>query len=200
LIPPSGVVLYGPPAAGKDTITRELTITWPRYTAFRRLKAGNGNNHGYRIVDQAVLDDLDAAGQLLYLNRRYGNTYAVDRPELDRLREAARTPILHLGQLDGVEAVTTYPIRWVRVLLWCPRAITEQRAIARGNADALERLAAWDQTLADLTEHPAALFDQLIRTDRTDPRAAALSIHQCLTSTDGLPPRATVDLLVGDQS
>ena len=34
-----GVILYGPPAAGKDTITGELLALDPRYRQFSRLKA-----------------------------------------------------------------------------------------------------------------------------------------------------------------
>jgi predicted PilT family ATPase len=36
----SGILLYGPPAAGKDTITTALAALDARYAPFRRLKVG----------------------------------------------------------------------------------------------------------------------------------------------------------------
>jgi ATP-dependent 26S proteasome regulatory subunit len=42
---PSGVILYGPPGAGKDTITAELSRLRPEFTLFQRLKAGPRANH-----------------------------------------------------------------------------------------------------------------------------------------------------------
>ena len=51
-----------------------------RYVLFERLKAGSGRMHGYRPATRAQLDALDTDGMLLYANRRYGNTYAIDRP------------------------------------------------------------------------------------------------------------------------
>ena len=37
-----GVILYGPPAAGKDTVTRELTTLEGEVHLFSRVKAGSG--------------------------------------------------------------------------------------------------------------------------------------------------------------
>ena len=41
----SGVLLYGPPAVGKDTITRHLERIGP-FEQFRRLKCGPGRSTG----------------------------------------------------------------------------------------------------------------------------------------------------------
>lgn len=38
----AGVILYGPPGAGKDTVTAELVQQDPSYALFERLKAGPG--------------------------------------------------------------------------------------------------------------------------------------------------------------
>ncbi|MGH2941284.1 MAG: hypothetical protein ACRDLN_00705 [Solirubrobacteraceae bacterium] len=45
-MPPIGVALYGPPASGKDTITRALTELDARYVHYLRLKAGSGRSDG----------------------------------------------------------------------------------------------------------------------------------------------------------
>jgi guanylate kinase len=44
-----GILLYGPPASGKDTITVELCELNQTYGAFERLKIGSGRTRGYRM-------------------------------------------------------------------------------------------------------------------------------------------------------
>jgi hypothetical protein len=41
-----GVILYGPPGAGKDTVTAALTSPDARFQLFRRIKAGAGRTMG----------------------------------------------------------------------------------------------------------------------------------------------------------
>ncbi|KPC90472.1 hypothetical protein [Streptomyces albidoflavus] len=44
-----GILLYGPPAAGKDTTTAALTELDEQYASFTRLKIGTGKTKGYRM-------------------------------------------------------------------------------------------------------------------------------------------------------
>lgn len=171
-----GVGLYGPPASGKDTITRELTRLDPRYAPFRRMKIGTGKTDGYRLAGPAERHQLEADGQVLYQNERYGNIYVVDRLHLGAMLDAGSIPVIHLGQLAGVRAVTTFPVRWVTVLLWCSRQTTAERARARGSTDIDARLAAWDETLADLEEATASDFLVSLDTDTITPGDAATMI------------------------
>ena len=172
----AAVALYGPPASGKDTVTAELLRLDERYVAYQRLKVGGGRG-GYRFVTAEQFGQLEAAGEILYRNSRYGNVYGVDRAALASVAEAGGIPVLHLGQVDALTAVEAFPAAWVRVLLWCPRDVTAQRSAARGDTDSAARLAAWDETQRDLGGHPDAGFDLAIRTDRVAPLEAARSIH-----------------------
>lgn len=175
-----GVILYGPPAAGKDTITRELLTLAPRYRQFTRLKVGAGKIAGYRMGTAEQLHELETAGDIVYANSRYGNTYVIDRPALDGAF-AAGVPVVHLGQVDGVRAlVDGYPACWVRVLLWCPKAVTKQRSKDRGDADTTERLVAWNDTREDIDAHPDTAWDLRLDTTETPPTAAALLIDERL--------------------
>jgi guanylate kinase len=187
------LVLYGPPASGKDTITAELSAAWPQYVPFRRLKSGKGNTTGYRMTTPEDIDALTARGDVLYRNDRYRSTYAVDRAELDALCAAGNVPVVHLGQIDGVQAVTAYPAAWTRVLLWCPRQTTRDRVIARGNTDVEERLGVWDETYVDVAHNPDAEFHRVIHTDVTPAHIAAGIIHQAVTS--GVPASPVRDLI-----
>ncbi|MFE3875453.1 HAD hydrolase-like protein [Kitasatospora sp. NPDC059146] len=180
-----GVLLYGPPAAGKDTVTQALSCLDPNFQLFSRLKAGPGRSAGYRMATQEQLDELRRAGSVVYENARYDSTYVTDRPGLDDAF-AAGVPVMHLGQVDGVQAVLSgYAAGWLTVLLWCPREVTEARSIGRGDADTPARLAAWDATQADLNTNPDFRFDMVIRTDATSPEQAAEQINRALTAPRG---------------
>ncbi len=143
----SGVILYGPPASGKDTVTRALTDLDPRYTLYRRIKIGPGRQDGYRHATPAEIDQLRDQGHILVETHRYGAAYYADRPGLaEQLRNGI--PVVHLAQPDAVTTVlAAFPeARWTVVALTCPRGVAERRLIERGARDVPERLAAWDAT------------------------------------------------------
>jgi guanylate kinase len=179
-----GILLYGPPAAGKDTITAALAELDTRYVPFTRLKIGNGKTDGYRMGTPEQLAALEARGDVIYRNDRYGNIYVVDRPGLDQAMEGDRTTVVHLGQMAGMEQVTAlFPAHWVRVLLWCSKETTAQRSPQRGDTDTAARLATWDATQADLAAHPRALWELRVDTDATAPREAAQRIDDIVCAT-----------------
>ncbi|MGW0841427.1 guanylate kinase [Streptomyces sp. NPDC002787] len=176
-----GILLYGPPAAGKDTITAALKELDARYVPFTRLKIGSGKTKGYRMGTPEQLAGLEARGDVIYRNDRYGNIYVVDRAGLDQAMEGGRIPVVHLGQMVGMEQVTAlYPARWVRVLLWCSKETTARRSPQRGDTDTAARLAVWDATQADLAAHPQAQWELRVDTDVTAARDAAERIDDCI--------------------
>ncbi|MEU3620107.1 AAA family ATPase [Streptomyces sp. NPDC006872] len=183
-----GVLLYGPPAAGKDTVTRALAKLESRYGQFARLKAGSGKSGGYRMGTTAQLRELEAAGDVIYANSRYGNTYVIDRQGLDAAF-AAGVPVVHLGQIDGIRAlVEGFPADWVRVLLWCSQEETAQRSIARGDSDTTARLAAWEATREDMDTHPDLVWDLRVDTTATPPEEAAGLIDRLVAGRSGALP------------
>lgn len=180
-----GVILYGPPASGKDTVTTALTELNPKFAQFARLKVGAGKSAGYRMGTAEQLHELEVAGDVVYANSRYGNTYAIDRPGVDEAF-AAGVPVVHLGQVDGIRAlVDGYPADWSVVLLWCPREATAQRSAGRGDSDTAARLAAWDATREDLDAHPGTTWDLTVDTTEADPQDAARLIDQLVAQRAG---------------
>ncbi|MFB7745374.1 guanylate kinase [Streptomyces sp. NPDC056132] len=183
--PKQGVILYGPPASGKDTVTSALTELNSRYAQFVRLKVGTGKAIGYRMGTPEQLHELEAASDVIYANTRYGNTYVIDRPGVDKAFSAG-VPVVHLGQVDGIRAlVDGYPADWSVVLLWCPREVTEHRSAGRGDSDTAARLAAWDATREDLDTHPGTTWDLTVDTMTSAPQDAARLIDQLLAQRAG---------------
>lgn len=175
-----GVILYGPPASGKDTITTAMADLDPRFHHFARLKVGSGRSAGYRMGTAEQLAQLEAAGNVVYANSRYGSRYVIDRPGLDAAFGTG-IPVVHLGQIDGVQALLEgYPADWTTVLLWCSRAITEARSQGRGDADTQARLAVWDATEQDLVAHGEFAWDLTLTTQARPPVESAHRIVQVL--------------------
>jgi guanylate kinase len=170
-----GVVLYGPPASGKDTITRALHELNSRYVLFPRIKCGTGKTTGYRLVTAYQLNDLRERGELIWENERYGAVYAVDRPGLIE-RMSDHIPVLHLGQVQAVGAIraATPGARWLVVSSSTSREIAGERIAARGDTDATDRLTAWDAT------EPLRNADLRIDTGSLLPAHAAGAIHDAL--------------------
>ncbi|MGW5478530.1 guanylate kinase [Streptomyces sp. NPDC004008] len=179
-----GILLYGPPTAGKDTVTASLAELSPRYVPFTRLKIGAGKTQGYRMGTPEQLADLDAHGDVIYRNERYSNTYVVDRPGLEQAMEGGRIPVVHLGQMVGMAQVTTlFPAHWVRVLLWCSKETVALRSPQRGDTDTAARLTAWDATQADLAAHPLAQWELSVDTDTATAAEAAKRIDATVRAT-----------------
>lgn len=180
-----GVILYGPPAAGKDTVTRALTELRRRYGQFTRVKVGSGKSAGYRMGTVRQLRELEAADGVVYANSRYGNTYVIDRPGLNAAFEVG-VPVVHLGQVEGVRALADgYAADWTTVLLWCPLEVTAQRSAGRGDRDTAARLAAWQATRDDLDAHPDMIWDLTVDTVATDPARSARLIDALLVQRAG---------------
>jgi guanylate kinase len=174
-----GIILYGPPAAGKDTVTAALHRVDSRYSLFQRVKVGGGRTTGYRMMTLTEAERMRTAGEILWENCRYSALYIVDRPALaSRLRTGV--PILHLGQPESIDAIRNgIAAEWLVVSLWCPRDVAEARISARGTGDSDERLRAWDETPA------IDRVDVLIDTSRTSPSDSARTIHDRLTAARG---------------
>lgn len=151
------VILYGPPASGKSTITKHLERIDNHYCLFPRLKAGGGRVAEYRITTLDHIKDLQAAGEVIWVNERYGAIYAIDRPHLRHMVEEGCVPVLHVGQRSAVDAIIAAmpDVQITTVSLTYPRDIAVQRITDRETGDTADRIAAYDATKqfkdADLT-------------------------------------------------
>ncbi|WP_392966895.1 guanylate kinase [Streptomyces sp. LN245] len=178
-----GVILYGPPGAGKDTITSELTRIRRHFALYQRLKAGPGRTTGYRLTTTDHIEDLSRVGDLLYRNTRYDAEYAIDRRGITALVNDGRIPVLHMGQVVGVGAVTAFPLHWIRVLLWCPLDVTESRSAGRKDKDVDARVKVWHETREDVLAHETEPWTLALPTDQLSPTESANAIIDAVAAS-----------------
>ena len=178
----TGVILYGPPAVGKDTITTELVSLDVGITHFERLKCGPGRTAGYRMISREQLTAITPAS-ILWSNDRYGAVYLVDREGLDQIWHLGLTPVIHLGQPEAIDAITTRTsaTRWLVVDLHAALQVLEERIPARGTRDDVQRL-----TVAAGTPR-LTRANLAIDTGITEPTLAARMIAGEILA-DGGPP------------
>jgi guanylate kinase len=184
------VILYGPPAAGKNTITRALTRLDSSYQLYQPLKAGPGRTTGYRMTTLSHINTLRSTGSVVWETRRYNALYIVDQASLTGILTTC-SPILHLGQAEAVKAVTAAlppATQWVTVWLWCPRDVAARRITERDTGDTAARLQAWDET------PPLPEADISLNTADIHPTDAATTIHHHIhtqhSNNPGNGPRA----------
>lgn len=171
-----GLIIYGAPASGKDTITAELVGRNHCYEHFRRLKCGPGRVSGYRMIGPEQVDLLrQAGGAILWENHRYGATYLVDRAGLEQIWENGRVPVVHLGQVEAIGAISgKTDADWTVAELYAQPAMLGRRIQARGTGDEDERLAAVEQTLR------LSVADVRINTGAVSVGEAADAIERCM--------------------
>ncbi|WP_067485486.1 hypothetical protein [Actinomadura hibisca] len=183
-----GVILYGPPTSGKDTVTVALSALDSRFTLLTKLKVGSGRSTGYRYVAPEELQALCNAGRLAVETERYGNRYAVDRQDIADLVEAGRVPVVHMGSFADMRSLAeAIPLEWRKVVLWVPRQVCTERSQQRGDIDTPARLRAWDEADDEQrrergsgTVLPA---DLVIRTDLIEVTEAARDIIEAVDAT-----------------
>ncbi|MEU7406608.1 MULTISPECIES: guanylate kinase [unclassified Streptomyces] len=180
----TAVVLYGPPTAGKDTVTAALAAADTRFQLLTKLKQGTGRSAGYRVVAEDELNDLREQRRIVVETRRYGNVYAVDRHSLEEPQRHGLVPVAHMGNITDLRTLLAgTETRWLRVLLWVPREVCAARSRRRGDPDTAKRLKAWDETARDILDSDLRdLFDMVMRTDTVEPREAAERIAATVES------------------
>ncbi|GAA4092334.1 guanylate kinase [Nonomuraea soli] len=177
-----GIILYGPPASGKSTLTRALTSLDPRFVLLRKLKAGNRRGASeYVFVGWEELAQLRAQGRLLVESERYGNAYAISVDQLAAHEALGQVPIAHMGNIPDLRRLAESG-DWLTVLLWIPRAECLRRSRERDDPDTTARLIAWDETLADLEAHGGEhAFDLRLDSDQAEPAELASAVASLLT-------------------
>ncbi|RSN05996.1 kinase [Streptomyces sp. WAC 05977] len=174
----TGLVLYGPPAVGKSTVTDALTALDPRFALFPVVKAGPGRTMGYAMITGDEFAERAAAGDFVFAWERYDAQYAISASALTRFADEGLVPVVHLGSVAAVQAVTAVPSQhWTVVQLWAGRDVCEDRARRRGTGDVAARMIAYDQTAKLVNDAVELTLD----TSLTSPAGAAQAIRAVIS-------------------
>ena len=184
----NGVILYGAPATGKDTVTEALVREYPYFGRYRRLKCGPGRTAGYRMISPAELAAIPSSS-VLWINHRYGATYLVDREGLAEMWNAGIVPVLHLGQVEAIEALVEQApsVRWLVVELHSPLSVLQRRIKERCTGDDAQRL----QAAVDTPRLRTASIR--LDTSRVTPQSAARTIAHHVPRAEKDRPNALVE-------
>ncbi len=166
------ILLSGPPASGKDSLTEALHGIDPKFVHFRKHRAGSGGQPGAAYIDISVsqFERMAQQNRFAQWHDRYGRYYGVAVEELDRTLSTAKIPIIHVGKYQNLLALRQHPLLRpaLSILLLCSRAAAGVRLENRhaGQLGEVEaRLAAFDQeqqTLRDERDRRGLLDFDLV--------------------------------------
>ncbi|GAA5085787.1 hypothetical protein GCM10023259_098330 [Thermocatellispora tengchongensis] len=183
------MLLLGPPAGGKSTITQALHDLDPRFVLLRVLRVGVERGEEYHVITEDQLQVLRAAGRIILETRNGDRGYAIDAHPIDHMTTAELIPVVHVANCADLRSLTSWA-DWLSVLLWVPREVCEQRARRRGDPDVAETLKAWEEAAADIAEHECdGLFHLRLTTSRMTIEEAAGQIADAFTVLGRSPSR-----------
>lgn len=202
-----GVVLAGPPASGKRTVTFALTSLRRSYASFPALTVAHRARVAAEQTTRRHLDELRAWAQLFHEFTSDGIRFAYERERLNNLREQGRIPIACVDDGDVLQAFEREADDWLQILLWCPRDEAERRLARTWFAHEKQRtpdrssMRRWDRSEKKLLRDTRR-FTLSIRTDRLNAVQVAQIVHLAAQSgvpepAPGLEPSAPSDLKTG---
>jgi guanylate kinase len=143
-----GVILHGPPASGKSTVTRELISLKSGFRNFKTIKVTTDSSFGdYEFLTPIEFNRVENENRIVWQIHRYDAIYAIDRLRLaDDL--LCSVPIVQVGQAGAVGAVVKEfsDTTWVTVDLRCDRQSARARLVARNPREVELRISVWDKT------------------------------------------------------
>lgn len=183
------LVLFGTPASGKDTISKELEILGT-YEMLRKAKFGSGRSVGYRMLGQ----EPDPR-QVISSVSRYGNKYYVLESELQEVIERNRIPIVCTTSVTEVTDVRVWAdkhgFNLVLVGLVTSFSTFKNRSNQRGDVDTQSRADSWLLGYEAIRTIESQ-FDALFNTEKYIPRETANQINQGSKTKDEIPAHPVV--------
>lgn len=176
------VILCGPPASGKDTITTALKGLGD-YEKVRLHRTGPRPKEGYIHVDDEQFEILKRENHFIEHHTTYGRQYGVSIGELLITSIKHKYSVIHLGSpKQALEIKKNLPQDIVKIIyLWNTRTELQERLHLRyqDNADEiLRRMAVAAQEMADFKEVGLEAVDLAIKNNNI--AETVQIIHECM--------------------
>ncbi|MDF5758980.1 AAA family ATPase [Spongiactinospora sp. TRM90649] len=184
----TGIILCGPPASGKSTVTGALHELDPRFVLARSLVVGDDHADDHDQVTHEQVERLRAAGRIIADTRRDGNRYVIDRHPIEHIAQAGLVPVVHVGSSRDVEGLSVMG-EWVRVLLVTPPEIRRERLRRRADDAGGPRLRGRQDAVGAVPPAADLRFHLRIATNVTPAEHAAREIADAFVAASRLARR-----------
>ena len=167
------ILLCGPPASGKDTITTLLARKNNIFRHFRKHRVPpreNGKNNPPSYIRVSIDEYLTMIrdNEFVQFHQRYGRFYGVSRKTLEKHLRDGQIPIIHTGKVyDLMELDASFGNNSAKILLWESKENIRERLKLRHPGDPREiqrRLQSYDDEISSLSKiNLEKIFDIVIK-------------------------------------
>ncbi len=171
------ILLCGPPASGKDSITEAVCNIDKSFCHFKKHRAINKNanmdRNNYINISKDEFEKMIKNGDFIQYHKRYDRYYGISKQALADGISKNLNIIIHTGRIENLQELKKkINVNTISILLWAPIYLLRQRLQKRhpnNENEISRRLIAAQEEFIDLTKIDLRKnFDAIIRT--TDPQ------------------------------
>ena len=153
------ILLCGPPASGKDTLTELLKKRNNIFCHFKKHRVSNqvdksGNLKTYFKISLNEFLQRVGKDEFVQFHKRYERFYGVSKKVLDNSLQYGKIPILHVGKIyDLMELEDVLNADAAKILIWETKDVINDRLVLRHHGDYKEiqlRLKSYDTEIESL--------------------------------------------------
>lgn len=153
------ILLCGPPASGKDTLTELLKKRNNIFCYFKKHRVANQvdrsrNLTTYFQISLKEFQQTIGKDEFIQFHKRYERFYGVSRKVLNNYLQCDKIPIIHVGKIyDLMELEAALEANVAKILIWETKDVIRERLMLRHHGDYKEihlRLKSYDDEIESL--------------------------------------------------